>query len=400
MPGSTTSASSWLAACASLPALRLPSTSLVTTVTKSWKAGAAVIRRVPINARMAFRLAVGALTGAIIVLAIVNNERSKSDAIGFSPARNETVIYRQASMQRSFIEDEGEPLADESEESVALNYPRTVQTIKFANPMNAAKLAPATGPAAMTKVGGFVAFPGKQAADQTVIDGAEWPAGRRRKGAANMDQVDQYLWEVYQRAPTKRDHSGDFTWKDPAAASRMGMSVPEYVIGGMDPDFREQLYHAGQAMDAAGIQWSILSAFRDDYRQRLAAGFKARVGRSLHGGSRATGGYGHGRAVDLTNADGSADVVWQWIEANGAKFGLYRPIPGPDPAHVQSRGDWHKLALALRESRTRTGDATACERSRSLNSQGQSRRQGILVSASQGGWQAILIRRHPAPMLG
>jgi hypothetical protein len=125
----------------------------------------------------------------------------------------------------------------------------------------------------------------------------------------------------------------------------------------MDPDFREQLYHAGQAMDAAGIRWSMLSAFRDDYRQRLAAGFKARVGRSLHGGSRATGGYGHGRAVDLTNADGEANVVWQWIDANSAKFGLHRPIPGPDPAHVQSRGEWHKLALTLRESRLRTAAA-------------------------------------------
>jgi hypothetical protein len=111
-------------------------------------------------------------------------------------------------------------------------------------------------------------------------------------------------------------------------------------------------------MDAAGIQWSMLSAFRDDYRQGLAKGFKARVGRSLHGGSQATGGYGHGRAVDVTNADGEADVVWQWLDANGAKFGLHRPIPGPDPAHVQSRGEWHKLALALRESRLRAGETT------------------------------------------
>ena len=83
-----------------------------------------------------------------------------------------------------------------------------------------------------------------------------------------MDEVDDYLWEVYQRVPTKLDSFGDFTWKDPAAAKRFGISMPAYVIGGMDPDFREQLYHAGRAMDAAGIRWSILSAFRDDYRQR------------------------------------------------------------------------------------------------------------------------------------
>jgi hypothetical protein len=295
----------------------------------------------------------------MILLAIVNNERSKTDAIGISPARNETVVYRQVPTQKTSIEDEGEPAADEAEESAQLYYPRAVQTIKFVNPnsSDAARFAAARGPV-MAKAGGFIAFPGNQAANQTIIDGAEWPAARRRKGEPNMDDVDQYLWEVYQRAPTKSDHSGDFTWKDPAAANRMGMSLPEYVIGGMDPDFREQLYHAGHAMDVAGIQWSMLSAFRDDYRQRLAAGFKARVGRSLHGGSRATGGYGHGRAVDVTNADGEANVVWQWLDANGAKFGLHRPIPGPDPAHVQSHGEWHKLALALRESRLRAGETT------------------------------------------
>ena len=29
--------------------------------------------------------------------------------------------------------------------------------------------------------------------------------------------------------------SGDFTWKDPAAANRAGMSLQDYVIGGIDP---------------------------------------------------------------------------------------------------------------------------------------------------------------------
>jgi hypothetical protein len=333
-------------------------------VTKGCKAGTAAIARVPIDARTAVRLSLGALTGAGIILAIVNNGRSRIEAIGVS-YRNETVVYRQASVHQaslptSSIEDEGEPLADDAEQSAPPIYPRAVQIVKFLNTdsSNTARFATAHAPQASTRIAGFVAFPGKQAADQAVVDGTQWPAVRRRKGAAHMDEVDRYLWEVYQRAPTKRDRSGDFTWKDPAAAKRMGISLPEYVIGGMDPDFREQLYHAGQAMDAAGIQWSILSAFRDDYRQGLAKGFKARVGRSLHGGSRATGGHGHGRAVDLTNADGDANIVWQWIEANGSKFGLYRPIPGPDPAHVQSRGEWHKLAIALRETRLRAADAT------------------------------------------
>ena len=135
-----------------------------------------------------------------------------------------------------------------------------------------------------------------------------------KKPAVNpMDAVDDYLWSVYMRAPVKKDSSGDFTWKDSAAAKRMHMSLKDYVIRGMDADYREQLYHAGHAMDAAGMRWSMLSAFRDDYRQGLASGFKARPGNSLHGGSRRTGGYGHGQAVDLTGGDGNSSTVWRWI---------------------------------------------------------------------------------------
>jgi hypothetical protein len=173
-----------------------------------------------------------------------------------------------------------------------------------------------------------------------------------------LDEIGQYLWEVYQRVPTKRDGSGDFTWKDPASAERVGMSMPEYVIGGMDLDFREQLYHAGRAMDAAGIKWSILSAFRDDYRQGLASGYKARARNSLHGGSARTGGYGHGRAVDVTSGDGDAEAVWKWIDTHGAAFGLYRPMPGIDPGHVQSRGEWHMLATALRRARIKSAQVS------------------------------------------
>lgn len=170
-----------------------------------------------------------------------------------------------------------------------------------------------------------------------------------RRPVSVMAEVDAYLWEVYRRVPTKRDSTGDFTWKDPAAAKRFGISMPAYVIGGMDPDFREQLYHAGRAMDADGIRWSILSAFRDDYRQSLASGFKA------HGGKARTGGYGHGQAVDITSADGRSDAaVWRWIDRHGAKYGLYRPMPGADPAHIQPRGGWHKTAIALRQTRVGT----------------------------------------------
>jgi hypothetical protein len=177
-----------------------------------------------------------------------------------------------------------------------------------------------------------------------------------KRAVGTMEEVDDYLWQVYQRAPIKKDGAGDFTWKDPAAAKRLGMSMPTYVVGGMDPDFREQLYHAGRAMDAAGIRWSMLSAFRDDYRQHLASGLKAGDSNSLHGGKARTGGYGHGQATDVTAAEGNENAVWQWIDRNGAKFGLYRPMPGADPAHVQSRGAWHNLAGSLREARLGTTD--------------------------------------------
>jgi len=251
-------------------------------------------------------------------------------------------------LPNSYVDNEGDVAVDESEDEVS--YPRTVQILRFPNPKSS--LASRAG-MVLASVGGFVGFPGKQ-----VIKPLEMPEKiNSARGGAIMAEVDLYLWEVYQRSPTKKDHSGDFTWKDPAAAKQMGIPIWDYVIGGMDPEFREQLYHAGRAMDAEGIQWSILSGFRDDYRQGLASGYKARVGNSLHGGSKRTGGYGYGRAVDVTNADGDAEVVWRWLDKHGAKYGLHRPMPGNDPAHVQSRGEWRELALSLRESRRRAAEA-------------------------------------------
>jgi hypothetical protein len=170
---------------------------------------------------------------------------------------------------------------------------------------------------------------------------------------AASDPVIAYLWSVYQRSPTKRDGHGDFTWKDRAAAEHVGMSVQDYVIGGIHPDFREQLYHAGLAMDLAGIPWTILSGFRDDYRQEIAVGLKAHLGNSFHGGSVATGGYGHGCAADIASIDGASNQqVWQWLAIHGAEFGLRRPLAAIDPAHVQPLGSWHEFAGALRRHRT------------------------------------------------
>ena len=166
-----------------------------------------------------------------------------------------------------------------------------------------------------------------------------------------MDEVNQYLWSVYQRSPVKRDGSGDFTWKDGAAAARLGMSLADYVIAGMDRDFRELLYRAGLAMDAAGFRWTILSGFRDDYRQGLASGYKARTTDSLHGGSATTGGYPHGCAADIKDADGNSQGLWMWLDAHATELGLERPLAGIDPPHVQPRGPWHEVAAALRRDR-------------------------------------------------
>jgi hypothetical protein len=166
------------------------------------------------------------------------------------------------------------------------------------------------------------------------------------------DDVDLYLWNVYQRTSLKIDSLGDFTWKDAAAAARVGLSTKEYVIGGMDPDFRELLSAAGQALDAAGIDWTILSAFRDDYRQSVAVGLKARSDNSFHGGSAATGGYGHGCAVDVASTDRLSDnMVWNWLDQHGEQFGLHRPLHAIDPAHVQPRPGWRELASMLRSHR-------------------------------------------------
>jgi hypothetical protein len=184
------------------------------------------------------------------------------------------------------------------------------------------------------------------------------PSFPRAVEASITDEVDQYLWAAYERSPTKQDSTGDFTWKDAAAAAHLGMSLKTYVIGGMDPDLRELLYHAGLAMDAARLHWTILSAFRDDYRQSLASGLKAHTNNSLHGGSAATGGYGHGCAVDIKDADGNSDIVWHWLDKNSAQIGLQRLLPRADPAHVQPRGAWHRLAVALRNNRLGSDAAT------------------------------------------
>jgi hypothetical protein len=180
--------------------------------------------------------------------------------------------------------------------------------------------------------------------------------------------IDQYLWSLYERTPKidtnkmtqkikttvkKNDKTrvviktitkyvvGDFTWKDPIAAQRAGMSLKEYVIGGMDRRFKLQLYHALRALGEAGFMPGITSAFRDDYRQSIATGNKAATDSSYHGGSR-RGGYGHALAADLVSVKGetraqryaSSEALWKWIDAHEKELGIGRPYLNRDPPHV------------------------------------------------------------------
>lgn len=163
-----------------------------------------------------------------------------------------------------------------------------------------------------------------------------------------------YLCTAYLREPKKEDRSGDFTWKDIAAAKRKGMGLCEFAIGGMNPKLRHAVANTGRAIDAAlpQIKWTLLSAFRDDYRQGIASGFKARTGFSLHGGSRVTGGYGDGRAIDVTIAGGLEDAparAGALFAKFGRKFGLVQPMPRRDAAHIQLGGT--RLAKVSRQQR-------------------------------------------------
>ena len=180
--------------------------------------------------------------------------------------------------------------------------------------------------------------------------------------------IDRYLWALYQRTPkedsvkepTQREVTvkrkgktvtvtrtvtrlvdEDFAWKDPKAAEAASMAVADYVIGGMDRDFKLKLFHLLLAAEQAGLSPGITSAFRDDYRQSIASGLKARSDRSYHGGSF-RGGYSHGLAADIVSINGatraqrltSSQTLWNWVDARGAGYGIGRPYHGRDPPHV------------------------------------------------------------------
>lgn len=305
-----------------------------------------VALNVVLNQSAPFWIGAGAITVALIIFGTVNHKVSRSAMAALESARSETVVYREPDQRQSFVERWGQTAFATDQQNTS-SFAKNAQLVRSAQASAQAEAGLALAYASAGNGPGFSLA--ALHSEPVTVDVAE--SEEDRAALAKMDEVERYLWEAYKRAPIKKDGAGDFTWKDPMAAKRFGLSMPAYVISGMDRDFREQVYHMGKAMDAAGIKWVILSAFRDDYRQSLASGFKASPRNSLHGGSARTGGFGHGRAVDVIGAEDNTEDVWKWIDANGGKYGLHRPMPGADPGHIQSRGDWRKLAQGLREAR-------------------------------------------------
>ena len=202
--------------------------------------------------------------------------------------------------------------------------------------------------------------------------------------------ADRYLWQLYQK--TKKEDSirestskkvtvkrkgklitvtrttsyvvdEDFGWKDPKAATHVGMSLADYVIGGVDRDFKLRLFSMLHAADQAGLAPGITSGFRDDYRQSIASGLKAASNRSFHGGSL-RGGYGHGLAADIVSTKGAtraerltnSNVLWKWVDDHGSEFGIGRPYLDRDPPHV-APNDGEEFARHRPGAKTRQATA-------------------------------------------
>src|SRR5262249_25273259 len=158
---------------------------------------AIVLGAVLSRAVFGLKLAAGALLVAVVALAIVNYRDPEPAATRGEPADNQTVVYRQAA-----------PAPAPSEEATPAHprggagsqYPRAVQTVRFVNPDPPLSITAAARELikrALIKVGAFVAFPARESAEPETVE------MRRKRGTVILDGIDDYLWEVYQRAPVK-----------------------------------------------------------------------------------------------------------------------------------------------------------------------------------------------------
>jgi hypothetical protein len=341
-------------------------------------------------------MVVGCIMAAVAAFNLSNTKNTHSSSIDEQVVEAEAASAPATAIAETSLQESSQPEALPRAEIAAVSTPDSVysdakeavssaETLEESLPDPSPALAPETRPVQIAALsvddvvhGDFNGVVGDESLpDASHALAPETPADG--KGAVTSTEtldeclapeacVDQYLWSVYQRAP-KQDTvkmverrkvtvkvggksrtivkefttlvDEDFTWKDPKAAEKAGMSMMDYVIGGMDRDFKLKLYHALRAMDDAGLSPGITSAFRDNYRQSLASGLKAATDRSYHGGS-SRGGYGHGLAADLVSVKGetraerlvSSDSLWKWIDAHGKEFGIGRPYLDKDPPHV------------------------------------------------------------------
>ena len=199
--------------------------------------------------------------------------------------------------------------------------------------------------------------------------------------------ADRYLWALYQRTrkedtvkeKTQREVTvkrkgkmvtvtrtltqvvdEDFGWKDPKAADHAGMAMTDYVIGGMDREFKLRLFRLLLAAEQAGLSPGITSAFRDNYRQSIASGLKAADDRSFHGGSL-RGGYGHGLAADIVSVNGATRALRQEFEREAVELGRQVRQGVRDRAALSRQGSAacgsHRRLRICQPSRGRTQPA-------------------------------------------
>jgi hypothetical protein len=314
--------------------------------------------------------------------------------IEVAPASSKTVRAEHVdSLQAPALDEHGPSFADIASDSAALS-----ERLPILRPTTPPVLFAATNPA-------------------DLVPNATRPAISPEAPQACLEPdtcIDQYLWSLYERTPkvdtikveerikVKVKNKGkmrtvvktltkyvseDFGWKDPKAAQRAGMSLKDYVIGGMDRDFRAKLYNALRLMDDAGFSPGITSGFRDDYRQELANGNKAASDSSYHGGSR-RGGYGHGLAADLVSLKGEtraercawSEILWKWIDAHEKEIGIGRPYLDKDPPHV---GPIDGTEYADKRSMLKAATRQIEKHARVVKSKMKAHRQQRLASQSE-----------------
>ena len=160
---------------------------------------------------------------------------------------------------------------------------------------------------------------------------------------------DDYLWEVYQRAPASGIGS-DFTWKD-RPPQNVSASRARLRDHGMGADFREQLYC--QQGDGCGRHpLGDLERVRDDYRQASPQASRPAPQLAAYGCPDRR--VRRGRAVDVTSEDGvqrrSGNGSWRQIRNTGRCRRR--------PAHVRRRRLEQDRA-GVAENRVRTAGRCA-----------------------------------------